>query len=225
MAADALPDDHLTLDAIRAALRLPHFDTRAARAPMEPETRRLHPPAATPPRQAAVLLLLWPWQQALHFVLTRRARQLRGHSGQVSLPGGRCDPEDVDHAATALRETREELGIPEGAVQLLGQLDELYIPPSNFLVRPQVGALAEAPRFRPRAAEVAAVLTVPLAQLFDAQRKRASLRHSEGRALHIPCYELAQHQVWGATAMMLSEFEWRLRVVSSEAARARPTPF
>ncbi len=208
-----IPPAALTLAAVRAALQLPGFDAQAARAPMTPESRRRFPPAETRPRQAAVLLLLWPQAAGLHFVLTRRAADLRGHSGQISLPGGRSDPTDADPAATALRETQEELGIPASGVQLLGQLDEIYIPPGNFLVHPHVGALATAPDFRPCAAEVADVLTVPLARLFDAQLKRQSLRQIDGRDLQIPWYALGQQMVWGATAMLLSEFEGRLRAV------------
>ena len=165
-----IPAAALTLAAVRESLLLPHFDAQAARAPMTPESRRLYPPTEARPRQAAVLLLLWPQAAGLHFVLTRRAQDLRGHSGQISLPGGRCDPTDADPAATALRETQEELGISASAVQLLGKLDDIYIPPSNFLVHPHVGALATTPDFRPCAAEVAEVLSVPLARLFDAQR-------------------------------------------------------
>ena len=208
-----IPAAALTLAAVRESLLLPHFDAQAARAPMTPESRRLYPPTEARPRQAAVLLLLWPQAAGLHFVLTRRAQDLRGHSGQISLPGGRCDPTDADPAATALRETQEELGISASAVQLLGQLDEIYIPPSNFLVHPHVGALATAPDLRPCAAEVAEVLTVPLARLFDAQHKRQSLRQIDGRDLRIPWYALGQQMVWGATAMLLSEFEARLRAV------------
>lgn len=219
MRADLAPHAALTLTAVRAALELPHVDVEAARAPMAPESRQLYPPAHTQPRQAAVLLLLWPQAAALHFVLTRRAAGLRGHSGQISLPGGRRDPADADAVATALRETQEELGIPASAVQLLGQLDELYIPPSNYLVRPVVGALDAAPRFRPRAAEVAEVLPLPLAQLFSEEHKRQSQQCINGRDLRIPWYALGQQMVWGATAMILSEFEWRLRQVLPQPTR------
>ena len=63
------------------------------------------------------------------------------------------------------------------------------------------------------------MLTVPLAQLFDEHLKRQSLRQIDGRALHIPWYALGQQMVWGATAMLLSEFEWRLRAVLALPAR------
>ena len=210
MAAEA----GLSLELVTEALRLPHFDTQAARAPMLPETRRLQPHVRCDASEAAVLLLLWPQGGSLHFVLTRRASDLRGHGGQISLPGGRCDPDDSDHKATALRETEEELGVPASDVQVLGSLDKIYIPPSNYQVYPLVATLAAPPCFRPRASEVAEVLQIPLASLLDPQRKRESLQHRNGRSLRIPWYALGGQMVWGATAMLLSEFEGRLRAVS-----------
>ena len=214
MPAESLAQAALSLELVAQALRLPHFDAQAARAPMLPETRRLHPPARRDANEAAVLLLLWPQDGSLHFVLTRRASDLRGHSGQISLPGGRRDPDDRDHTATALRETEEELGIAAGDAQLLGPLDRIYIPPSNYMVYPRVAALTAPPCFRPRASEVAEVLRIPLASLLDPQRKRESLQSRNGRTLRIPWYALGGHMVWGATAMLLSEFEGRLRAVS-----------
>ncbi len=219
MAAESLAVTALTLGSVTEALRLPQFDVRAARAPMLPETRPLRPRVRRDANQAAVLLLLWPQDGSLHFVLTRRASDLRGHSGQISLPGGRCDPDDSDRTATALRETEEELGIVTSDVQVLGRLDSIYIPPSNFMVFPVVGALPDPPRFRPRAAEVAEVLPLPLALLFDPQRKRESLQNRKGRCLRIPWYDLGGQMVWGATAMLLSEFEGRLRLVAGQPAR------
>ena len=219
MAAESLADAALTLDLVTEALRLPQFDVRSARAPMLPETRPLQPRVRQDAKQAAVLLLLWPQGGSLYFVLTRRASDLRGHSGQISLPGGRCDPEDSDHTATALRETGEELGIAASEVQVLGRLDSIYIPPSNFMVRPVVGALPAPPCFQPQAAEVAEVLQLPLALLFDPQRKRESLQIRNGRSLRIPWYAFGGQMVWGATAMLLSEFEGRLRAVTGQPAR------
>lgn len=219
MRAEATAAPVHTLDDVCEALRLPDFDAQAARDPMRPETRQLQPPVSGDARQAAVLLLLWPRDNELRFVLTQRASQLRGHSGQVSLPGGRRDPDDADHAATALREAEEELGVPASDVRVLGRLDSIYIPPSNYLVHPVVGALDRPPRFRPRAAEVAEVLQVSLAQLLDPQRKRVSLRRVNGRALRIPWYAFGRQMVWGATAMLLSEFEGRLRALPHCGAR------
>ena len=167
------------------------------------------------PRESAVLLLLYPKHDALHFVLTRRAERLGHHSGQISLPGGRVDPDDVDVAATALRETREELGIALDGIDMLGQLSELYVPPSNFVIRPVVAHVPIAPEFVPNADEVAEIIEAPTSILLDANIRGSSLRKlvsQSGRVVVTPHYLIEGHIVWGATAMILSEFEavlWR----------------
>src|SRR5687767_14344202 len=101
----------ITLDHIRAALALPDFDFQQAQMKMMPPMRRM-PSPDTPPRQAGVLVLLYPHndESDLRIVLTRRTETLRGHGGQVSFPGGQREEGDTTFADTALRETCEELG-------------------------------------------------------------------------------------------------------------------
>jgi len=206
----------ITLDTLRAALCLPDFDYAPAHLAMSPSHRRL-PDPTLPPREAGVLALVYPraWYggESLHIVLTRRNEALRGHSGQISFPGGKRDPDDPSFVATALRETCEELGICGAAVTVLGELNRVYIPPSNFLVTPIVGYMPQEPHFRPNPDEVAEVFSVPLAQLLDTQLKRSEERDVQGVRLQIPLYALGGHQVWGATGVMLSELEYRLRRV------------
>jgi 8-oxo-dGTP pyrophosphatase MutT (NUDIX family) len=202
----------ITLADVRAALALHPFDATAAHARMFPGGDPRLPPLAVDARQAGVLVLLYPAVAGPRFVLTRRAATLRGHSGQISFPGGRRDPDDVTFSATALRETCEELGICD-SVELLGDLTPIYIPPSNFRVHPSVGALADTPSFTPNPAEVAEVFTVPLTHLLDPAYKRHETWELAGRPTVIPFYAFGGHQVWGATAIMLSELEVRLRAV------------
>ncbi|MBC8172038.1 MAG: CoA pyrophosphatase [Anaerolineae bacterium] len=210
----------ITLNHVRAALALtmPVFDAPQAQLKMAPVPRGLssNKPDSTPPRDAGVLALLFPnTDDLLHIVLTRRADALRGHSGQVSFPGGKRDPEDISFAATALRETCEELGICE-AIEIIGELSQLYIPPSNFNVYPSVGYLPMLPRLLPAADEVAEVFTVPLDLLLDASIHREEIREFGTTKVHVPYYDLCGHKVWGATGIMLSELEHRLRVVLGE---------
>jgi len=157
-------------------------------------------------RQAGVLLLLIPGPE---IVLTRRAATLRGHSGQISFPGGARDRGDTSLADTALRETCEELGICRG-IRVLGHLAPVYIPPSNFDVYPTVGVLDKQPAWKPNAAEVAEIFTFPVRDLLDDRTRR----HESQNGVDVPHYLVNGNKIWGATAIILSEFEQRLKIVS-----------
>lgn len=163
------------------------------------------------PRQGAVLLLLFPIQERLHFVLTRRHHDLPSHAGQISLPGGRCE-EDESLQEAALREAEEEIGIDAQAVEVLGQLTPLYVSPSDFEVTPFVGWHEGRPVYVPQLSEVAEIIEAPLAWLFDEKVRRIEEWERGGTTLQTPYYDIDGHKVWGATAMMLSEFAERLRV-------------
>lgn len=159
-------------------------------------------------RQSAVMLLLYPHLDQMHTSLIIRPEYEGVHSGQIALPGGAMEAEDLDLMATALRETEEEIGLSPTQVEVLGALSEIYIPPSNFLVQPFVGLTPSRPNFIPDPREVAGVLEVPVADLLleGAIRKR-SITLRDGLRLKVDCFELGGKVVWGATAMMLAEFK------------------
>ncbi|MCB9450824.1 MAG: CoA pyrophosphatase [Anaerolineaceae bacterium] len=209
-----MPPQHVSLKDIQDALHLPGFDSASAQLKMAPEGRGMRPPPGVQPRQAGVLVLLFPDSAGLNLVLTRRTDHLRGHSGQISFPGGSRDPQDDSFTETALRETCEELGLCDAPIQVLGELSPLYIPPSNFQVFPTVGALPERPVFRPNTAEVAEVLYLSVDALFDTRYKSQETWVRNGTDILIPFYAVNGHKVWGATAVMLSELEHRLRAVT-----------
>ncbi|RME34206.1 MAG: NUDIX domain-containing protein, partial [Thermoflexia bacterium] len=101
----------LTLEDVRRAMQRPRPGL-AAQVTMAPSSRPFHPPEGSPPpRQAGVLLLLYPLQDVLHLVLTVRPTHLNYHAGQVSLPGGGWEAGDRSLEETARREAEEELGI------------------------------------------------------------------------------------------------------------------
>ncbi len=194
---------------VRRALALPAEMSERARFAMSPAPRGLAP--SMPPREAGVLALLTPrFDGRLQLLLTRRQETLRGHSGQISFPGGQRDPSDPDFTAAALRETCEELGICE-PIEVLGTLARVYIPPSNFNVYPSVGYLQTLPQLRPNEAEVAEVLTLALDDLLDPSVKHVETRVISGYSVRVPYYNVGGHKVWGATAIMLSDLEIRLR--------------
>lgn len=206
----------ITLDHIKAALALPDFDFQQAQMKMTPHARRL-PQHTEPPREAGVLVLIYPHshEDDLRILLTRRTETLRGHSGQISFPGGKREEGDDSFAATALRETGEELGMMDFShITLLGSLSKCYIPPSNFDVYPVVGYTAELPPLNPSTFEVAEVLSLSLVDLLLPATHQQEMRDFQGVSIAVPYYHLADTaRVWGATAAMLSEFEQRLRCV------------
>lgn len=210
----------ITLDTVRQAMALPDFDPIPGLLAMAPMRGRvLRAPEGSEARQAGVLVLLILQGNGPHVVLTRRTAALRAHSGQISFPGGRRAPEDASFVETALRETREELGLCDSP-ELLGPLSTIYIPPSNFEVFPTVGLLPASPVFQPHPGEVAEVFTVPLHHLLDDGLKAEEEWQFDGYRLPIRFYRLAGHTVWGATAVLLSELEHRLRAALGLPASA-----
>ncbi len=159
-------------------------------------------------RPSSVLVLLYPHRDGIGFPLIQRPEYPGVHSGQISLPGGKKEDTDESLIYTALRETNEEIGVDPRQVQVIGQLTELYIPPSNFLVTPVVGFIPVRPEFRPDAGEVDRIVEVTLQQLTDpSHRDRKKIRIPLGLSLSFPAYVMDGNVIWGATAMMLSELE------------------
>lgn len=200
------------LEDVRQALDLTRFDSVAAQARMKPVPRTTDRPPGQDgaPRQGAVLLLLFHHQDQLRFVLTRRRDDLAAHAGQVSLPGGRReDGESLQE--TALREAYEEIGIDPQSVTILGCLQSLYISPSDFEVYPFVGWHPETPAFVPQPSEVAEIIEAPLVDLLDDKSRREEVWERQGISMLVPYFQIGAHKVWGATAMVLSEFVERLR--------------
>jgi 8-oxo-dGTP pyrophosphatase MutT (NUDIX family) len=153
------------------------------------------------PRQGAVIMLFIPREDGLRILLTERRAHLQDHAGEVSLPGGRVEPHDPSFQAAALREAREEVGIPAEAIELWGRLDGVYIPPSNFLVAPFTGLVTDPDAIRLQPDEVKSLLELPLARLFD---ESAVGRMQDERGRNLDYYSWQEHRIWGATARMLN---------------------
>lgn len=164
-------------------------------------------------RHGSVLILLFEKDNSPHFVLTRRQDYEGIHSGQISFPGGKADLSDIDHIQTALRETEEEIGISRHQIEVIGELTQLYIPPSNFLVKPVVGFLPRAPQFKKDEKEVAEIIVVATSDLLSEDIRQhkimdlsRGLKAPDLTAVKVPFFNINGHHVWGATAMILSEF-------------------
>jgi 8-oxo-dGTP pyrophosphatase MutT (NUDIX family) len=166
-----------------------------------------NPPAGL--RDAAALVLVYPFDNVPHVVLTVRGSGLRKHTGQVSLPGGSVDDDESIESA-ALREASEEVGVAPAAVRVLGRLTPLQIPISGYMLHPVVGLVEARPEFRREEREVARILEVPITVLRDPNvvKRHTRTREFGGQPvqIEIPYFDVDGEEVWGATAMVLSEF-------------------
>jgi 8-oxo-dGTP pyrophosphatase MutT (NUDIX family) len=176
----------------------------AAQLLMAPTFRGSFPDRGKPVR-AAVLVLLYPVKGEIHLVLMKRNEYDGPHSGQVSFPGGAWEADDLSLKQTAIRETREEIGIQED-IEILGALTPLHIQVSNFLVNPFVGWTDKTPIFQPDRSEVQYVIEASLRELLDPAMRGSETLHRHGRAMEAPFYHVGKDKIWGATAMILSEF-------------------
>jgi 8-oxo-dGTP pyrophosphatase MutT (NUDIX family) len=163
--------------------------------------RRDFPPA----RPAATLLAIYPDGDGnLVVPLTVRHGDLRAHAGEVSLPGGAVDATDAGPEAAALREAWEEVGLPPADVRIVGTLDPVWIPVSNFELLPVVGTLGARPSLVPHDAEVTAIVELPLAALWDPEVVGVEEVVARGVTLRAGAYRYGGVVVWGATAFTLS---------------------
>jgi 8-oxo-dGTP pyrophosphatase MutT (NUDIX family) len=160
--------------------------------------------------KSSVLILLYPSEtgRMISFVLIQRPRYEGVHGGQISLPGGRWEEGDKDLAATAVREAKEETGIDVTKVNVIGSLSELYIPPSRYVVYPFIAYTKERPHFRIDPHEVESIIEISLEDLInDDLVVRKNIYVRDGFSVFGPCFEINQHTIWGATAMILNEFK------------------
>lgn len=163
---------------------------------------------ANKPKISAVLALFYPGaENETKFLLTLRASYKGTHSAQISFPGGKKEKNDLNLKHTALRETFEEVGINPKDVEVLKQMTDAYIPPSNFLVTPYIGLTNNIPAFKPND-EVDTIIEVKLVDLLDDKNVVIkNMNTSYMKNVNVPCFKLNGYIVWGATAMILSEIK------------------
>ena len=196
----ALPDPlPPPLDALMP-VRLDGLERRPVRWPQERDI---------PGRPAAVLVLLYPAHDshARVVLIERPTADGHHHSGEVGFPGGKAEPEDIDAAATALREAAEEVGLDAAGsgVRVVGQLDRFWIPVSDFAVTPVLALTDQRPALAASPAEVVRIVEPPI-DLFLPDAPLATVERTvRGWPLRYGHYEVDGLSVWGATARVLSQ--------------------
>ena len=162
-------------------------------------------------KQAAVLLNCYPKNESMQLSLIQRTIDGGVHSGQIALPGGKKEEKDKSLWYTALREYKEELGsIPFSNSPLL-QLSSIYIPPSDFLVTPFLSVNPIAPKIIPDPKEVALHIELPIEKLISLKIKQKPIPSGALKGRVVPSYTFENHFIWGATAMILTEFKYILQ--------------
>jgi len=190
---------------------LPGKEAHLKMAPQPVDMRRFDPKTPENHRKSGVLLLFYPDSKQPVFPLIKRPNYPGVHGGQISLPGGKMELDDPSIIHTAIREAEEEIGISGEKIKVLGRLTDLYIPTSNFLVSPVVGYMEEIPKMTPEEKEVHRIIPTTVSQVLDLEiRKRKFLDINPNLKLDTPYFEIDGEMVWGATAMILSEFSWLL---------------
>ena len=178
------------------------------------ERRPRAPESGEDCRRAAVLVPIVLEPKGGRVVYTLRTGDLEDHAGQVSFPGGSPEPQDDSLLATALREAEEEIDLRPDTVEIIGELEEMYIPPSRFLVKPFVGLLSEQAELVLAPEEVEAIFSVSLEELMSPAAFEKVIWQREGWPHEVPIFAVGGHEIWGATAAMtaglLARLGWRL---------------
>ena len=151
---------------------------------------------------AAVLIPIVAHPEGLTVLFTQRNSQLRSHSGQISFPGGRAEPEDPTPEFTALREAGEEIGLAAERVEILARLPD-YLTRTGYRVTPVVGVLSPPLELAPDRREVEEVFEVPLEFLLDPRNHQRHTRELQGRSVGFYAMEYESRTIWGATAGMI----------------------
>jgi len=151
---------------------------------------------------AAVLVPLFPSRDGLSILLTKRTELVETHRGQIAFPGGMADETDGNPRATALRETKEEVGIGADSIELLGELDQHPVP-SRFIITPVVGFIEKLPAIVPHSVEVAEVIDPPLSFFSRDGSGWMEEREFRGVRRKVWFYSYNGHLIWGATAAII----------------------
>jgi len=163
----------------------------------KPEIEKVH---------AAVLILLFPKNNSIFIPFIQRTIHPKDpHSGQISFPGGRFEKEDISFEKTALREASEEIGIVPQNIEIIGKLSSLYVPVSGYEIHPFIAYAQQSQEYILDKNEVENVIEVDLSHLMNPKNISHKSIQRFGTIIDVPFYNVSSIEIWGATAMIISE--------------------
>jgi len=158
--------------------------------------------------KSAVMILLYPHNNQLKVVFIRRSYYVGIHAGQIAFPGGRYEDFDIEIKNTALREIQEEIGLNSENIEVIGRISDIYVPPSNFLISVFVGYLPQKPQYKIDEREVNEIIEIELSEFYkkDNILEKEFVVPSTSTSVFAPYYKVGNIELWGASAMVMSEF-------------------
>jgi len=164
------------------------------------------------PKFAAVNIVLYLKNDEWHFPLIQRTiNEHDTHSGQISLPGGKREEMDQDFAQTAARETSEEIGIENHYLRIIREMSPIYIPPSNFYVYTYISYTKKNPEFILQQSEAVEIIEFPITSFLGLPDQPEIMALPSAGGKEVPVINFNGYIIWGATAMILSEFSQLLK--------------
>lgn len=184
--------------------------------------RYYHP---SPGRVDAAVLVPVTEEATPHIILTRRASHMSSHAGEVAFPGGKCDSTDASIIATALRESREEIGLPEDQVQVIGALD-VFTSKVGLKVQPIIGMVPKDLLLVPNPGEIESIFRVPVEFFLSGKVSYTHKFRFMGNEVTVPSFNYGDYVIWGLTAFMIVDlmkraydheidFQWPTQIIPS----------
>lgn len=201
------PSDNITIKTrLTEALKC-ELPGEKAHIRMLPKGRGLYPVSEiNPVIQSSVLMLLFPFDGLINTCLIRRPSSMTHHGGQIAFPGGKFETSDKELFQTALRESFEEIGTDKNTIEILGALTPLYVQVSNFKINPFLGWSDVLPQFMIDKREVDELFKIPVEKLHLHPSDHLRMVETSHGSIEVPGYEIDRLFIWGATAMIISEF-------------------
>lgn len=204
-------DEHLFVETFKkiTAKGLPGFSAHASLIPTNRIITALPVNTDSTNRSSAVGVILHMAESKVNCILIQRPDYVGFHGGQVSFPGGKMDEGDPDLEFTARRECFEEINLPVNFGVCIGELSQIHIPVSSFVVHPYVFFVDQLPYLTPDPREVETIISFDVFELLNKDNlRRADIKLANGMyRKDVPFFDIKGYKVWGATAMMLAELK------------------